>query len=119
MLLLRLIQKRHIRHNKTIRILLGIAMYLLLHALPNGWMGYGLQLCQLVLVAEYNISQRLAIKRPVCRKDGLSEHRGDCLQCRLAGKDDLPGDLIGIDQQRTMLNEQPRYCAFSAGDAAG
>ena len=77
-----------------------------------------LKAAQLGPISKDDCTQGLAIDGAIEGEDGFTECFHDRSPRRFAWPDDVPCQLIGIDDNRTALFEHPGNGAFACGDAA-
>src|ERR1043165_2071047 len=74
---------------------------------------------QLRAVVKDNRSERVAVDGSVWAEDVFAEHLYDIPPGRLSRPDDVPGKLIGIDDDCAAALEHLSDCAFARRDASG
>lgn len=70
-------------------------------------------------VVEDDVAECLAVDRPVGLQDALAEHLHDFAPSRLPRPDDVPGELIGIDNDGAAALEHLGDSALPGRDSAG
>ena len=77
------------------------------------------QLLELLVLREHEAPEGIAIEAPVRRHDHLAPPSHDLVERRHAGLHHATREHVCVDDGRTPLRQESRYCRLPAGDVSG